>query len=304
MGNTCCRLRKDRSSEIHEDIDENQYRDIMEYSSSAAEGAQVAVTHVLRSTKPAGFEFDVNQTDDIRITGMAIINNDRLVICNNKSSHLLVYSTSGKYLHQEPVSGYPFDIAILSEGNQAVVSFQWENYVQLIDLSNPCIIAAHTINITYPSSGGISSYKNTIFIGGERGYSINSLEGKHLKSIKHIKSSVQNIYFLKYTTECVAYSDSKHVYLKNITNAKTKSTKEQATQPNGIAFDNLGNIYCTDYVMDRVFKFLKIDNVYKFTVILTKADGLYAPRALCFNDDYSKLCIANNDGQSIYVYNL
>lgn len=308
MGNVCCRQLAD---EITEDIDENQYADIMPYLSSDAEDvryAQVPVENALRSAKPSGFEFDVNQMDDmddIRITGMALINNERLVICNNKSRALLVYSTSGKYLHQEPVSGYPFDISVLSEGNQAVVSFQWKNYVQFIDLSNLRIIAAHTIDIAHPSSGGIASYLNTIYIGGERGYSVSKLDGNGLKSLTYVESSAQNIYVLKYTPKCVAFSDSKHVYLKTYsTNDKAKFTEQHARQPNGIAVHDSGSIYCTDYLMDRVFKFMKIENVYKFTVILTKADGLYAPRAICFNDDYSKLYIANNDGQSIYVYNV
>lgn len=76
----------------------------------------------------------INRSDDILITKMGIKNDNRLLVCNNSETHLLVYSVSGGYLQNCELSGRSRDIAVIPGTEKAVVTLPIDLAIQYVDI--------------------------------------------------------------------------------------------------------------------------------------------------------------------------
>jgi len=80
-----------------------------------------------------------------------------------------------------------------------------------------------------------------------------------------------------------------------LTNAQTVSTFTGGTPDDGIALDSNGNIYCSNYVGDTVYKFTPTGDVSSFIT------GLVTPNGLAFNSN-DELYVCDGQANIIYKY--
>jgi len=80
-------------------------------------------------------------------------------------------------------------------------------------------------------------------------------------------------------------------------NSQTVSTFTQGTPDDDIAIDSNGNIYCSNYVGDTVFKFTPNGDVSSFVT------GLNSPNGLAFNS-LEELYVCDGQANTIYKYDL
>lgn len=65
---------------------------------------------------------------------MGITNDNRLLLCNNSETHLLVYSVSGGYLQNCELSGRSRDIAVIPGTEKAVVTLPIDLAIQYVNI--------------------------------------------------------------------------------------------------------------------------------------------------------------------------
>ncbi len=79
--------------------------------------------------------------------------------------------------------------------------------------------------------------------------------------------------------------------------AQTVTTFTDGTPDDAIAIDSDGNIYCSNYVGDKVFKFTPSGDVSPFIT------GLNSPNGLAFNSN-NELYVCDGQGNTIYKYDI
>lgn len=79
--------------------------------------------------------------------------------------------------------------------------------------------------------------------------------------------------------------------------AQTVTTFTEGTPDDGIAIDINGNIYCSNYMGDTVFKFTPSGDVTSFIT------GLNTPNGLAFNSN-QELYVCDGQGNTIYKYDI
>lgn len=79
--------------------------------------------------------------------------------------------------------------------------------------------------------------------------------------------------------------------------AQTVTTFTEGTPDDAIAIDSNGNIYCSNYVGDKVFKFTTSGDVTPFII------GLNTPNGLAFNSN-DELYVCDGQGNTIYKYGI
>ena len=79
--------------------------------------------------------------------------------------------------------------------------------------------------------------------------------------------------------------------------AQTVTTFTEGTPDDAIAIDSNGNIYCSNYVGDKVFKFTPSGDVSPFIT------GLNTPNGLAFNSN-DELYVCDGQGNTIYKYGI
>lgn len=110
---------------------------------------------------------DIIRSEEVLITCMCIPDDNCLLLCNQKSNVLLVYSDSGDYLQDCKLSGEPCDIAVIPGENKAVVTLPYQSLIKFIDIITMKASSKYSI----PVGSGVAIVKDTICVGGyERGY--------------------------------------------------------------------------------------------------------------------------------------
>lgn len=79
--------------------------------------------------------------------------------------------------------------------------------------------------------------------------------------------------------------------------AQTVTTFTEGTPDDAIALDSNGNIYCSNYVGDKVFKFTPSGEMTEFVA------GLNTPNGLAFNSN-DELYVCDGQGNTIYRYDI
>lgn len=109
----------------------------------------------------------ITRSEEVLITCMCIPDDNCLLICNQKSNVLLVYSDSGDYLQDCKLSGEPWDIVVIPGENKAVVTLPYQSLIKFIDIITMKASSKYSI----PVGSGVAIVKDTICVGGyERGY--------------------------------------------------------------------------------------------------------------------------------------
>jgi len=87
------------------------------------------------------------------------------------------------------------------------------------------------------------------------------------------------------------------LFLVTVGWSQTVTTFTNGTPDDAIVLDNAGNIYCSNYVGDTVFKFTPNGDVSSFIT------GLSSPNGLAFNSN-QELYVCDGQGNTIYKYDI
>jgi hypothetical protein len=238
------------------------------------------------------------------ITGMVVTDDDHLLLCNNSSNSrklVPVYYPSGKYMKTIDVSYPPWDIAIISRTQRAVVTFGFrKSQIQFINLQtftqdDKLITIPNSINIY-----GISATSDNIIVGDCQKIHCLDTEGTYLRTIilstgndKHYLSIGHNNQIYYATTNsinCVKWDGTK-VFSYKIPNERDHRK---------IAIDRNGNVYVTGNNTNTIQR-LHSDGTVD-CVVLKVEDGVKKPSSICFNKSCDKLYMANQNSSVIHVY--
>jgi hypothetical protein len=116
------------------------------------------------------------------ISGIAVIDNDMVVLCDPKNSRLLVNNDNTEYQYQINTRYKPYDITTIPGTNMVMVSSNTSDYIQFIDIVRKKVY--NEIHITGSQSGGVAVSNTNIFVGGEGSIHVLDNQGHPVRKIK------------------------------------------------------------------------------------------------------------------------
>ncbi|XP_063448469.1 uncharacterized protein LOC134727999 [Mytilus trossulus] len=248
-----------------------------------------------------GFERDTVlklNTDVIEgLFSVSVTDNNKLLITNAASSDpkLYVYRDCKDYETEIRFSSAPFCVAVIPGTDRAVITIPSEGSIQFINTTT--MTKSVKVNMGFRCIG-ITAGRDRIYVGGKGG-TIKALDtnGKILKTIRQIS---KDIYIMVYNdlqdhliVRCVGKLlcvklDGTLVYSKDVSGT------------GGVTLDRQKNIYVVGFYTSIIQR-MSSDGE-NCEEMLNKDNDIDDPYGMCFNNDFTKLFVINNDGKSVCVY--
>ena len=255
-----------------------------------------------RAIKPAiqnKFEFDSKIPFECKraalITGIGVTRDDHLLLCNRRSTNVMVLSNDGKQLNDIDLEGEPWGIVVVPDKEEAIVTLPDENFIQIINTST---MRAEQKIMVPVKCYGITLIDNDIVLGNRGEIYIINREGERLNTIKVGKGYMFSLYCGK----------DKTLYCCDTSNATLFGIKQDGTiffsfssgdfrGPICVSAAANGNLYVTAYKSNNVHCFTP-DGKHK-GIMLKNEDGLNTPYVIAFSKKYSKVFIVNHMEKSV-----
>jgi hypothetical protein len=237
----------------------------------------------------------------IYISGITVIDNDMIVLCDSCTSRLLVNSDNNEYQYHITTRYKPYDITTIPGTNMAVVSFNNSDNIQLIDIVRKKV--CKKIHITGSQSGGVAASNTNIFVGSKGSIHVLDHQGHPVRKIKTKKQDRIPVYITVCSSGNLCYSDyvSLHCIKPDGEEVFTYNSPDlRGTQ--GVTTDNHGSVYIVGCLSNNIHR-LRPDGTL-IDIILTEEDNVNYQIKCCFNGNYRKLYVVNNYGNVISVFNV
>ncbi|CAG2213122.1 unnamed protein product [Mytilus edulis] len=255
---------------------------------------------------PSTFRFErkikINRSDDILITKMGITNDNRLLLCNNSETHLLVYSVSGDYLHNCELSGRSRYIAVIPGTEKAVVTLPIDLAIQYVDIKT--MNAGSMFSVPF-GCRGVAIVNDKICVGGysERGkIRILEMNGKRIKILKIPKAGyITNLD--PGPDDSLYYSDTECNTVGNITLEGEEIFRYNSADfigPTAISTDKKGNLYVACEGSNNIQRITS--NGEFLDIILDTENNVYCPTDIIFSNDHGTLFYKMGDCQDPGAY--
>ena len=239
--------------------------------------------------------------DDADIDGITVIANDIVVLCDSSRSRLLVYSINNKYQYQTKTKYKPNDITAIPGTNMVVMSSENNDYIQFIDVVRTKVCNA--ILIAGSEVGGVAASHTNLFVGGKGLIHVLDHQGHPVRKIKAKKENSTPLYITVCSSGNICYSDSISLYcIKPDGEEVFTYNSPDLRDTRGVTTDNHGNIYIAGCYSNNIHR-LRPDGTF-IDIILKEEDNIKYPLTCCFNRNYRKLCVVNNIGGVISVFNV
>ncbi|VDI17567.1 Hypothetical predicted protein [Mytilus galloprovincialis] len=234
------------------------------------------------------------------ITGMAITDDNKLLLCNRGNYDVLVYNEMNQYITSVKLSSDLWDITVIPKNPIAVVTLCSRN-IQFIDVKKLSPGKEITVTTDNTNLTGITSTSDFIMVGGTGHIYILNIKGKQLSVIKCQSQSRSYIYY-KETRKLFYCTNSKKIYgiKQDGTEAFTFSIKDEK-QHRSITTDHHDNIYIVGRNTEKIQRLHPDGSPDR--LILTNECGIKDPLALCFNKTFDKLYVSNHGSSEILVFN-
>ena len=272
----------------------------IKYKSMKAQHQQVEVD---RSQTLTEFikEGQVNLTRDVHynLTDMAVTSDNKLLLCNRDDdpSHQKVYIYKDYKTYEDEISltSPPSCITVVPCTDKAVVTLPLERSIQFINTTNNT--KDNKINIGEVCVG-VTAVKDKIYIGGDNKVIILNIDGSLVRKITTTNSGLNiNLLYNERNDQlllrqegrlCCINLDGHVIYRYDISGGL------------GLAVDQQGHVYISGLDSHDIHR-LSPDGTFR-DIVLSKHDGVDEPRSITFNNDFTKLFIINNRGESVLVY--
>ena len=268
----------------------------IKYKSMKAQHQQVEVdrsqtlTEFIKEDKinlPPGERYD--------LIDIAVTSDNKLLLCNNLSSHpkVDIYKDYKTYEDEISLTSEPLCITVVPCTDKAVVTLPLELSIQFINTTNNT--KDNKIKIGEMCLG-VTAVKDKIYIGGNNKVIILNTEGSRIREIATHGGYNNNLLYNERNDQlllrqeeglCCINLDGHVIYRYNISGGL-----------GGLAVDQQGHVYISG--ADDIHR-LSPDGTFR-DIVLSKHDGVYLPRGITFNNDFTKLFIINRGGESVLVY--
>jgi hypothetical protein len=233
------------------------------------------------------------------LTDMAVTSDNKLLLCNAESSHpkVYIYKDYKTYEDELSLTSEPYCITVVPCTDKAVVTLPYERSIQFINTTNNT--KDNKINIG-EWCGSVTAVKDKIYIGGLDKVIILNTDGSHVRKIT-CKTDDRINYHVLYNERndqlllrqdgrrlCCINLDGHVIYRYDISGLY------------GLVVDQQGHVYISGRDSDDIHR-LSPDGTFR-DIVLSKHDGVDRPWSITFNNDFTKLFIINNEGESVLVY--
>ena len=228
------------------------------------------------------------------LTDMAVTSDNKLLLCNYLSSRVYIYKDYKTYEDEISFTSPPFCITVVPCTDKAVVTLQDEYSIQFINTTNNT--KDNKINIG-EWCGGVTAVKDNIYIGGGGKVIILNTDGSLVREITTDRRINHNLLYNERNDQlllrqngglCCINLDGHVIYRYDISGDR------------GLAVDQQGHVYISGRDSHDIHR-LSPDGTFR-DIVLSKHDGVYGPRGITFNNDFTKLFIINNRGKTVLVY--
>jgi hypothetical protein len=265
----------------------------IKYKSMKAQHQQVEVD---RSQTLTEFikEGEVNlKPGELYIIDMAVTSDNKLLLCNYSDDKVDIYKDYKTYEDEISLTSIPCCITVVPCTDKAVVTLPREGSIQFINTTNNT--KDNKINIGERCLG-VTAVKEKIYIGGIDKVIILNIDGSFVRKIATHGDNYNLLYnerndqlLLRQDGRlCCINLDGHVIYRYDISGGR------------GLAVDQQGHVYISGRDSDDIHR-LSPDGTFR-DIVLSKHDGVDKPWSITFNNDFTKLFIINNGGESVLVY--
>jgi DNA-binding beta-propeller fold protein YncE len=241
-------------------------------------------------------EVNLKYGEQYNLISMADTSDNKLLLCNYKSSHPKVYKCIYKdyktYEEEISFTSSPYCITVVPCTDKAVVTLPGEKSIQFINTTNNT--KEEKIKIR-EWCYGVTAVKDKIYIGGNRIVLILNTDGSRVRKITTDGFNYNLLYnerngqlLLRHDGRlCCINLDGHVIYRYDISGNL------------GLAVDQQGHVYISGLDSNDIQR-LSPDGTFR-DIVLSKHDGIYEPRGITFNNDFTKLFIINGN-ETVLVY--
>lgn len=245
-------------------------------------------------------KIEIQRPGDVWITGIAMTDDKRLLVCNRYSTDLLVYSYSADYLQDCKLSGQPWDIAVIPGENKAVVTLPDQKAIQFMNIKKM------KASFPFPVPGrclGVAVVNDEICVGGDGGYIYILDKRGSLKTEIKVPSTTSVLFYLHPGPfGCICYTDNAH----NATGCVTLNGEElfrysskDLCKPEAVKTDVKGNLYISCRGSNNIQR-LTPDGKF-LDVINVNEHDFKCPYGMTFSHDFLKLFVSY-DNRKIVIF--
>ena len=243
-------------------------------------------------------EVNLKRGEQYCLSDMAVTSDNKLLLCNDNSSHPKVYIYKDYKTYEDEISftSQPDRITVVPCTDKAVVTLLGTKCIQFINTTNNTKDKKIWIG---EKCNGVTAVKDKIYIGGIRTVIILNTDGSR---VREITTSGDN-YNLLYNERndqlllrqggrlCCINLDGHVIYSYDISGFL------------GLPVDQQGHVYICGYNSNDIHR-LSPDGTLR-DIVLSEHDGVHRPRVITFNNDFTKLFIINGGhcgGKTVLVY--
>lgn len=240
-------------------------------------------------------ELKLKNGHDYNLTGIAVTNDNKLLLCNFSFSDkdLYIYSNCDGYETRISFSSRPYGVAVLPKDDMALVTLPEEKNFQYVNLK-----AATKCNEigTAEACYAICTNMKYIFLGGIGNVYILDLEGSFLRKI--ITQYLEKIYSMCFSenSQQVICRNRKRLLGLKLTGDVVYTHNVRGES--GLTLDGEGNVYYSDETLNKIIR-ISSDGNYEFGI--PKNDKGKGPNAIAFSKSFTKLFIISRF-ESVQIY--
>ncbi|XP_063397659.1 uncharacterized protein LOC134681960 [Mytilus trossulus] len=228
------------------------------------------------------------------LTGIAITADGSVLLCNyNSSGGLYTYSTNNAFKSELPLY-FPYDVAVISDTDKAVVTLPMEKSIQFINTSSQELCNRIT---TDEHCYGVCANKDNIYLGGMGKIFVLNLKGSFLNKITLNKNEAIYSVCLNENSQQIICRSSSTLWCVKLTGEIVYQTN--VTGAAGLAIDRQGNVY---YSMLDSNEIRRIRNDGSSVVVLKASEKITRPCAINFNKTSTTFYVIR-DCKTVQIYN-
>jgi hypothetical protein len=239
-------------------------------------------------------EVKLKHVEQYALTAMAVTSDNKLLLCNYKSSRVDIYKDCKTYEDKITLTSGPECITVVPCTDKAVVTLPTEDSIQFINTTN--YTKDNKIKIG-EWCWGVTVVKDKIYIGGEDKVLILNTDGSRVREITTDDANNINVLYnerndqlllRQYERLCCINLDGHVIYRYDISGIMR------------LAVDQQGHVYISGEDSHDIHR-LSPDGTFR-DIVLSKHDGVDTPGGIAFNNDFTKLFIIIRGGETVLVY--
>ena len=253
-------------------------------------------------TIPSKFRFEssipINVESAVNITGIGLIDDDRLLLCDYVTTQLYLVSIEQQNLTRINLTGKSWGIIVKEGEDEALVTLPYEEYIQVVNTATMTLAR----RLKCPDDCfGIPLIDSNIALGRRGEVHIINKEGRHLRYMALDSYILHSLYYgNERQLLCCDHSKDKF-HCVNVDGTMVFSYScGDLDYPSDVTVDVQGN----SYVIGR-----RSNNLHRITpngisigIMLNENDGLRSPGCITFNKQYSTLYIFNNGNDQLLTF--